>query len=503
MGCPAACAKKVSPMEAGGAMAVHGGGWFEVHAPVSCSEINITDKKLWHTPCTALEVHNRHMESPLKPISFLRWIAPATLVFGASSLWAQGAAEAPTLNAGDTAFIFACTIAVWLMTIPGLALFYGGLARTKNVLSILMQVFTGASLVALLWALYGYSLTFADGGSMQSVLGGLDKLFLKGVTQDALTGTIPELLYFFFMLLFAAITPVIIVGAFAERIKFSALLVFIAIWFTINYVPMAHMAWGGGWVFNLGPQDFAGGNVVHVNVGIAALVGAWLVGARKGVGTSAMAPHNMTMTMTGGSMLWVGWLAFCGGCVLAANGFSMLVVVNTFLAGAAGTMSWVLVEWVHRGRPSMLGAVTGAIAGLVAITPACGFVGPMGAIAIGLIVSPICVWAVEKLKPMIGLDDSFDVFGVHGVGGIVGGILTTIFAVPALGGLGFAEGRDLGSQMPIQLLAIGFSVVYSAISSYIAFKLASMLCGGLRVSEDDEVGGLDMSSHGEPGYKLS
>jgi Amt family ammonium transporter len=442
------------------------------------------------------------MESPLKPISFLRWIAPAALVFGASSLWAQGA-DAPTLNAGDTAFVFACCIAVWLMTIPGLALFYGGLARTKNVLSILMQVFTVTSLITVLWALYGYSLTFTDGGSMQSVIGGLDKLFLQGVTQDSLQGTIPELLYFFFMLLFAAITPAIIVGAFAERIKFAAVLVFMTIWFTINYVPMAHMGWGGGWVFQLGAQDFAGGNVVHVNVGIAALVGAWMVGARKGVGTASMAPHNMTMTMTGGSLLWVGWLAFCGGCVLAANGFSMLVVLNTMLGAAAGTLSWMLVEWVHRGRPSMLGAVSGAIAGLVAITPACGFVGPMGAIAIGLIVSPICVWAVEKLKPMIGLDDSFDVFGVHGVGGIVGGILTTIFAMPALGGLGFAEGRDFASQMPIQLLVIGFSIVFSAITSYIAFKATALICGGLRVSEDDEQEGLDMSAHGEPGYKLS
>ena len=248
------------------------------------------------------------------------------------------------------------------MTIPGLALFYGGLARTKNVLSILMQVFTVSSLITVLWAVYGYTLTFVDGGSMQSVIGGLDKLFMAGVKGDSLQGTIPELLYFFFMLLFAAITPTIIVGAFAERIKFAAVLIFMAIWFTINYVPMAHMAWGGGWVFNLGAQDFAGGNVVHVNVGIASLVAAAMVGARKGVGTSAMSPHNMTMTMTGGSLLWVGWLAFCGGCALAANGFAMLVVVNTMLGAAAGAVSWVLVEWLHRGRPSMLGAVSGAIA---------------------------------------------------------------------------------------------------------------------------------------------
>ena len=446
----------------------------------------------------------------MKLFQALRWLAPAALSVSPTALWAEeataaatavAAVAAPVLSAGDTAFIFACCIAVWLMTIPGLALFYGGLARTKNVLSILMQVFTVSSLITVLWALYGYTLTFTDGGSAQSFIGGLDKLFMKGVGADALQGTIPELLYFFFMLLFAAITPTIIVGAFAERIKFSAVLVFMAIWFTINYVPMAHMGWGGGWVFKLGAKDFAGGNVVHVNVGIAALVGAWMVGARKGAGTGAMSPHNMTMTMTGGSMLWVGWLAFCGGCALAANGFAMLVVVNTMLAAAAGAMSWVLVEWLHRGRPSMLGAVSGAIAGLVAITPACGFVGPMGALAIGVIVSPICIWAVEKLKPMIGLDDSFDVFGVHGVGGIVGGILTTIFAMPSLGGLGFAEGRDFGSQMPVQLMVIGFSVVYSGISSWIAFKLTSIVCRGLRVDEDEEDEGLDLISHGEPGYK--
>lgn len=449
---------------------------------------------------TPPDVFNRLLERPLKLFKSMRWQVPAALSLCTAPAWAQ--APAPVLNAGDTAFVFACCIAVWLMTIPGLALFYGGLARTKNVLSILMQVFTVSSMVTVLWALYGYTLTFTDGGSMQSIIGGLDKLFMKGVGADALQGTIPELLYFFFMLLFAAITPTIIVGGFAERIKFSAVLVFMAIWFTINYVPMAHMGWGGGWVFQMGAQDFAGGNVVHVNVGIAALVGAWLVGARKGVGSSAMSPHNMTMTMTGGSMLWVGWLAFCGGCALAANGFAMLVVVNTMLAAGAGAMSWVLVEWMHRGRPSMLGAISGAIAGLVAITPACGFVGPMGALALGVLVSPVCVWAVEKLKPMIGLDDSFDVFGVHGVGGIFGGILTPVFALPALGGLGFAEGRDLGSQMPVQLLVIGFSIVYSAVSSWVAFKVASALCGGLRVDEDAEDEGLDVSSHGEPGYKF-
>jgi len=437
----------------------------------------------------------------LKPFNSLRWLVPIGMTVGTSALLAQTAPVTPTLSSGDTSFLFTCCLAVLLMTLPGLALFYAGLARTKNVLSVLMQVFAVASMLSVLWALYGYTLTFTDGGPLQSVIGGLDKLFMRGVGPDALQGTVPELLYFFFMLLFAAITPTIIVGAFAERIKFSAVMVFMAIWFTINYVPMAHMGWGGGWVFALGAQDFAGGNVVHINVGIAALVGAWLVGKRKGFGTAALAPHNMTMTMTGGSLLWVGWLAFCGGCALVANGFAILVVVNSMLAAAAGAMSWMIVEWLHRGKPSMLGVVSGAVAGLVAITPACGFVGPMGALAIGVLVSPVCIWAVEKLKPMMGLDDAFDVFGVHGVGGIVGGILTTVFASTSLGGLGFAEGRDMASQMPIQLAVTGFTIVYSAVTSWIAFKLASLLCGGLRVSEDEEDEGLDVTTHGETGYK--
>ncbi|WP_084544961.1 ammonium transporter [Derxia gummosa] len=416
---------------------------------------------------------------------------------------AAAAAVAPVLNSGDTAWVACCALFVTLLLIPGLALFYGGLARSKNVLSILMQIFTGSALVSLLFAIYGYSFIFVDGGSLQSLIGGAGKVFLAGITNDSLQGTIPEWLYVFFMLLFAAITPVIICGAFAERIKFSAVLVFLAVWFTINYVPQAHMAWAGGWVFNLGALDFAGGNVVHVNVGAASLVGAYLVGRRKGFGTSSLAPHNMTMTMTGGSIVWVGWLGFCGGCAYAASGFAMLVVLNNSLAACAGAVAWTLVEWAHRGKPSVLGAVSGAIAGLVAITPACGYVGPMGAIACGLITAPICCWAVEKLKPMIGLDDSFDVFGVHGTGGIVGSALSVIFALPALGGVGFAEGRDLSSQLMVNLGVTGFTFVYSVISSWIAFKIAALFCGGLRVDEEQEVDGLDLSSHGEVGYKYS
>lgn len=424
-----------------------------------------------------------------------------SLLLGCASAFADDAA--PAINSGDTAFVALCSLVVLLMTLPGLALFYGGMARTKNVLSILMQVFCTASLMSVLFAVYGYSLTFTDGGSMQAVLGGLDKLFMIGVTKDTVVGSIPEYLYFLFMLLFAAITPAIIVGAFAERMKFSAVMVFMAIWLTINYIPMAHMAWGGGWVFNLGVQDFAGGNVVHLNVGIASLVGAWLIGRRRGFGTPSLAPHNMTMTLTGGSLLWVGWLGFCGGCALAASGFAMLVMVNTMLASCAGALAWMLVEWQHRGRPSLFGAVSGAIAGLVAITPACGYVGPMGAILLGLIAGPVCVWSVEKLKPMIGLDDAFDVFGVHGVAGILGGLLTPVFALTAIGGQGFAEGRTLLDQLAVNAGAILFSVVFSAASSWVAYKLAALFCGGLRVEEEAEVDGLDLSAHGEVGYKYS
>ena len=419
----------------------------------------------------------------------------------AASAFAEDAA--PAINSGDTAFVVVCALVVLLMTLPGLALFYGGMARSKNVLSIMMQVFCTSSLMAVLFAVYGYSLTFADGGSLQAVIGGLDKLFMSGVTKDTVVGTLPEYLYFLFMLLFAAITPAIIVGAFAERMKFAAVLVFMAIWLTINYIPMAHMAWGGGWVFNLGVQDFAGGNVVHLNVGIAALVGAWMLGRRRGFGTSQLAPHNMTMTFTGGCMLWVGWLGFCGGCALAANGFAMMVMVNTMLASCAGALGWMIVEWQHRGRPSLFGAISGAIAGLVAITPACGYVGPMGAILLGLIAGPVCVWSVDKLKPMIGLDDAFDVFGVHGVAGILGGLLTPVFALTAIGGQGFVEGRGLTEQLSVNAGAILFSITVSAITSWIAFKVAAALCGGLRVDEEAEMDGLDLSAHGEVGYKYS
>ena len=405
----------------------------------------------------------------------------------------------PVLSAGDSAFVATCALIVMLMMLPGLGLFYAGMARSKNALSVLTQIFASISLIIVLWVAVGYSL-FIDGTG--PIIGGFGKLFLAGVTTDSLVGTIPEYTYVMFMGMFAAITPPIIIGAFAERMKFSAVLIFMGVWFMINYVPMAHMAWGGGWVFNIGVQDYAGGNVVHLNAGIAALVCALVIGPRKGYGTTMMAPHNMTMTYTGGAMLWVGWLAFCGGCALAANGFSGLLMLNTFLGGAAGALGWMITESLHRGKTSTFGLLSGAISGLVAITPACGFVGPAGAIAIGLLAAPVCVFAVEVMKPKLGYDDSFDVFGVHGVAAIVGGILTVIFAAPSLGGGGYPEGRDMVSQMVPQVAIMGFSIAVSAVTTWIALMVAKALVG-LRVSEEAEYEGLDTSSHGEAGYRLN
>ena len=405
----------------------------------------------------------------------------------------------PLLSAGDTAFVATCALIVMLMMLPGLGLFYAGMTRSKNVLSVLAQIFASVAMIMILWVMLGYSL-FIDGTG--PVLGGLGKVLLSGVSTDSLVGTIPEYLYVLFMGMFAAITPPIIVGAFAERMKFAAVILFMAIWFLINYVPMAHMAWGGGWVFDIGVLDFAGGNVVHLNAGMAALVCALVLGPRKGWGKTMMAPHNMTMTYTGGAMLWVGWLAFCGGCALAANGFSALLMLNTFLGAAAGALSWMAVEWLHRGRVGTFGLLSGAIAGLVAITPACGFVSPAGAVAIGLLTAPVCLFAVEVMKPKLGYDDSFDVFGVHGVGAVVGGLLTVIFAAPSLGGLGFTEGRDMVSQMGWQVAIMGFSIAFSLVTTFIALMIVKALVG-LRVSEEEEAAGLDASAHGEAGYHLN
>jgi Amt family ammonium transporter len=426
--------------------------------------------------------------------------AETILLAEASVDSAPAAAEPePALSEGNTAFMIIATVLVIMMSIPGLALFYGGLVRSKNMLSILMQVFVTFSLISIIWVVYGYSLAFSDGGAYNDYIGGLSKIFLKGIGSDTLSGTIPEYVFATFQLTFAALTPALIVGAFAERIKFSSLLVFMVLWVTAVYLPIAHMVWGGGFLATLGAKDFAGGTVVHINAGIAALVGAIVIGKRIGYGKEAMPPHNLVMTMIGASLLWVGWFGFNVGSELAADGTAGLVLINTQIATAAAVLGWVFIEWLTRGKPSMLGGASGAVAGLVAITPACAFVGPMGAIALGFIASIICFYAVTGLKNALGYDDSLDVFGVHGVGGIVGAIGTGIFMSPDLGGVGFAEGVTISDQVYIQTIAVGVTVLWSGIVSYILFKVIDAMMG-LRVKPDAEREGLDTSSHGETAY---
>ena len=426
--------------------------------------------------------------------------AETILLAEASVDAAPAAAEPePVLSEGNTAFMIIATVLVIMMSIPGLALFYGGLVRSKNMLSILMQVFVTFSLISIIWVVYGYSLTFSDGGAYNDYIGGLSKIFLKGIGSDTLSGTIPEYVFATFQLTFAALTPALIVGAFAERIKFSSLLVFMALWVTAVYLPIAHMVWGGGFLATLGAKDFAGGTVVHINAGIAALVGAIVIGKRIGYGKEAMPPHNLVMTMIGASLLWVGWFGFNVGSELAADGTAGLVLINTQIATAAAVLGWVFIEWLTRGKPSMLGGASGAVAGLVAITPACAFVGPMGAIALGFIASIICFYAVTGLKNALGYDDSLDVFGIHGVGGIVGAIGTGIFMSPDLGGVGFAEGVTISDQVYIQTIAVGVTVLWSGIVSYVLFKMIDTTMG-LRVKSDAEREGLDSSSHGETAY---
>jgi len=442
---------------------------------------------------------------------------------------AAAPAAAPVPNKGDTAWMTVATLLVILMTIPGLALFYGGLVRSKNMLSVLMQVFVVTSMIYVLWVLYGYTVAFTGGSPF---IGGLDKLFLKGITPDSVAATfskgvvIPELSFVAFQATFAAITCCLIVGSFAERMKFSAVLLFCAIWFTFSYLPIAHMVWywdgpdaitdektletvtaAAGWLWAKGALDFAGGTVVHINAGVAGLVGAYVIGKRVGYGKEAMAPHSLTLTMVGAALLWVGWFGFNAGSNLEANGVTALAFINTLVATAAATLSWIAGEALAKGKASMLGAASGAVAGLVAVTPACGFVGPMGAIIIGLIAGLVCLWGVSGLKRMLGADDSLDVFGVHGVGGIVGALLTGVFAAPSLGGTGIFDyvanaaspNYSIGAQVWVQFQAVATTIIWSAVVSYIAYKLVDMIIG-LRVSEEDEREGLDISAHGESAY---
>jgi len=424
-------------------------------------------------------------------------ILPAVGLLGYSTM--SFAADAPKMDGASTAWMITATVLVILMTIPGLGLFYGGLVRTKNMLSILTQVFITFSMLSVLWALYGYSLAFTPGGELNSIVGGLSKSFLSGVGKDSLTGVIPEYVYLTFQMTFAAITPALIIGGFAERMKFSAILLFMAGWLTLVYAPIAHMVWGGGWLQGMGTMDFAGGTVVHINAGIAALVGALVLGKRVGFGRESMSPHSLTMTMIGGSLLWVGWFGFNVGSELAVDSTAALVLVNTQLATAAAAMGWLFVEWIVKGKPSMLGGVSGAVAGLVAITPACGFVGPMGSIILGIVAAAICFWSTSSLKHWLGYDDSLDVFGIHGIGGIVGAIGTGILASTTFGGVGYAEGVTMGHQVLKQIVATLTTLVWSGVISFILFKVIDMAIG-LRVTEDSEREGLDLVEHGEKAY---
>lgn len=448
---------------------------------------------------------------------------------------AAAPAAAPVANKGDTSFMMISTLLVILMTIPGLALFYGGLVRSKNMLSVLMQVFMVFALVIVLWCIYGYSIAFTE---KTAFFGGFDRLFLNGIWDPA-KGTfaaaatfskgvvIPEFVFVAFQGTFAAITCALIVGAFAERAKFAAVLAFVVLWFTFAYLPAAHMVWfwtgpdlitnaatsasealKAGWIWQKGALDFAGGTVVHINAAVAGLVGAIMIGKRVGYGRESMAPHSLTMTMIGASLLWVGWFGFNAGSSLEAGDVAALAFVNTLLATAAATLSWVLGEWISKGKPSMLGGASGAVAGLVAITPAAGFVGPMGGLVIGLLAGIVCLWGVNGLKRLIGADDSLDVFGVHGVGGILGALLTGVFAAPQLGGQGIfdyvtnkmsADPYSIAHQVWVQAQAVGTTILWSALVSIVAYKLVDIVIG-LRVPEEEEREGLDITSHGEQAY---
>jgi len=416
-------------------------------------------------------------------------------------------AAAPVLNSGDTAWMLTATALVLFMTIPGLALFYGGMVRSKNVLSVMMQCFAITGLISILWMVYGYSLAFDTTGmeegvvNFNSFVGGFSKAFLAGVTPASLTSLFPEAVFITFQMTFAIITPALIVGAFAERMKFSAMLIFMAVWFTLVYAPIAHMGWSGagGLMWDWGVLDFAGGTVVHINAGIAGLVACLVLGKRKGFPTTPMAPHNLGYTLMGAAMLWIGWFGFNAGSAAAANGTAGMAMLVTQLATAAAALGWMFAEWITHGKPSALGIASGVVAGLVAITPAAGTVGPMGALVIGLVSGVVCFFCATSLKRKMGYDDSLDAFGVHGIGGIVGAILTGVFAAPALGGFGTVE--DIGAQVWVQAKGVGFTVIYTAIVTYVILKVLDLVMG-LRVNEEEEAVGLDLAQHNERGYNL-
>ncbi|MFB1017171.1 MAG: ammonium transporter [Burkholderiaceae bacterium] len=427
---------------------------------------------------------------------------PLLALSASASAFAQDVAA--TVDKGDVSWMMLSTLLVIMMTVPGLALFYGGLVRTKNMLSVLMQVLVVFSMIVVLWAAYGYSLAF---GAEGLIIGDFSRVFLLGITPDSLADTftegvkIPEYIFVAFQATFAGITCALIVGSFAERMKFSAVLLFSALWFTFAYLPVAHMVWGvGGYLLDKGALDFAGGTVVHINAGVAGLVGAYMLGKRIGYGREAMAPHSLTLTMVGAALLWVGWFGFNAGSNLEATSGATLAFINTLLAPAAAVLAWCIGEVITKGKASMLGAASGLVAGLVGITPACGSVGPMGAIMIGLACGFVCLWGVTGFKRMMGADDTLDVFGIHGLGGIVGAILTGVFAAPSLGGTAGAD-FNIASQVMIQAEGVLITIVWSGVVAFIAFKLVDMVIG-LRVSEEDEREGLDVTAHGETAYHM-
>ncbi|MGA9163249.1 MAG: ammonium transporter [Thiobacillus sp.] len=468
--------------------------------------------------------------APAAPVA-----AEAAAPAAAAPAPAAAPAAAPTPNKGDTSWMLTATVLVIMMSIPGLALFYGGLLRSKNMLSMLMQVFTIFALISVLWAVYGYSLAFTQGNAF---FGGFDRLLLKGIFDPATNGVanaatfskgvvIPEFAFVAFQATFAAITVALVVGAFAERMKFSAVLLFSALWFTFAYIPMAHMVWfwpgpdaitsqatydaamaASGYLYAKGALDFAGGTVVHINAAIAGLVGAFVVGKRVGYGKEPMTPHSLTMTMVGASLLWVGWFGFNAGSALEAGGTATLAFVNTLFATAAATLTWMLAEWMIKGKPSMLGAVSGAVAGLVAITPACGWVGVGGALIIGALAGVVCLWGVNGLKKLLGADDALDVFGIHGIGGILGALLTGVFNTWSLGGAGIPDyvnntfvTTEIGAQLWIQAQAVGVALLWSGVVAFICYKVVDLIVG-LRVPEESEREGLDVTQHGERAYSM-
>lgn len=409
------------------------------------------------------------------------------------------------IDSGNTGWILTATALVLFMTLPGLALFYAGLVRAKNVLSVLMQCFALASTMSILWFVVGYTLAFTSGGDANDWIGGLDRLFLGGLTKAAVTGTIPESVFIMFQMTFAIITPALIIGAFAERVRFSAMLLFSSLWLLAVYVPVTHWVWGGGWLQQMGLLDFAGGTVVHITAGVAALVGALVVGKRRGFPQTMMPPHNLTMTVTGAGMLWVGWFGFNAGSALAANGDAGMAMLVTHLSAAGGCFTWMLCEWIKHGKPSVLGIVTGMVAGLGTITPASGYVGPAGALVIGLTAGVVCFYATQLIKRKLHIDDSLDVFPVHGVGGILGTLFAGIFASPDLGvfsGFGFGAGNSsIGEQFTVQLIGVGVTFAFAGVMSWLLFVLVDKVVG-LRASADDETQGLDIALHEERGYVL-